>query len=165
MRASRMLVVVGMLAAAFVGGACMQWLMGSGAAQAAASEPAAKEIRAQAFVLVDAEGKELARLARSTEPSSQGELGYVSLLFFDDKGTKRVVLGVARDGSGSGLGLCHPDGKLAIGLGTGPEGLGLTLRDTKGRERAGVGMPPTAGASFVTKNEKGEDTWRSGEAK
>jgi hypothetical protein len=158
--AGRWLTVVGMTAAAFAGGAFMQWLMGGGAA-AAAEPTAAKEIRAQHFVLVDAEGKEYARLERAPESSGNGTVDYAGLRFFDRHGARRVTVGARTDGLGAGLGLWYTDGQLAIGMGAGPEGTGVTLHDAKGRERAGVGMPPWAGASFVTKDENGKETWRS----
>ncbi len=158
--AGRWLTVVGMMAAAFAGGAFMQWLMGGGAANAA-EQAAAKEVRAQSFVLVDTKGAELARLGVAREPKGSGAVDYPGLRFFDQKGTRRLTIGAASDGSGAGMGLYYADGQLAIGLGAATEGTGITLHDAKGVERAGVGMPPGGGASFVTKDENGKDTWRS----
>jgi hypothetical protein len=133
-----MLISLAVLAAAFAGGAFAQWLLGAtGGAYAAtppAAQPAPAEIRAQAFVLVDASGRLIARLGNTPEGpalvlrNANGVdivgLGFwhggVGLGLNSAPGTARANLGVSLDGQDAGLEIIDRKGNRTILLSTAP---------------------------------------------
>ncbi len=155
----------------------MQWLLDGGAAQAAKAPPAVKEVRAQAFLLVNAQGRELARLAPTPEGSGWGLLVLDSkgkpavgaatgktgsaVGLFDSQGTRRMTLGVAPDGVASGMFISRSDGRPGVTMGVGPQGVGLNLSDEEGRERASTGLSPTGDGRFVIRNQENSEVWHA----
>jgi hypothetical protein len=136
--ARNLLMSLAMLAAAFAGGAFAQWLLAAnGAAYAArisAPRPVPAEVRAQAFVLVDASGKLIARLGDTPEGpalvlrNNRGVdilgLGFwhggVGLGLNSGPGTARANLGVSLDGQNAGLEIIDRKGNRTVLLSTAP---------------------------------------------
>ena len=172
----RWLVVAGMIAASFAGGACYQWLFGGRTTSVAyAQEQAAQDaVRARSFVLVDAEGKERATLGIAPD-------NMPALLLRDRAGRQRLVLGaalgetvwglelrseqgdqVATFGAsatdGAGASLQSQPGKVSLGFGVGADGEtgGLSLTDAQGATRLGFGVG-AGGSGFTLKDTNGKD--------
>lgn len=127
------LAVVGMVLAAVAGGAISHWLLCGRGAFAQEPGGAPQVLRAQALVIVDAEGKE--RLMLGVRPEGAG------ILVRGPDGKEQVVLGVTPKG-GAGLSLNDTEGKQRIGLGFDAEGGGLFLMDANGVSRVDVGLSP-----------------------
>ncbi len=171
------LMAVGILAAAFLGGATVQFLAGG----AVHAQDAGQVIRATAFVLVDAGGAELAALRTSEDgplltmngPDGQemAAMGAVrmphtpetvswGMLLRDEEDRVRFIVGRAGDGGG-GLACWDEAGtmRLALGGGTLERGSGLALNDKSGTNRLGAGVAPGGGANFGIHDEFGNEIW------
>lgn len=141
------------------------------------AHPSPAEVRAQAFVLVDDEGQELARLAPTPDGSGWGLLVFDStgkpavgaatgetgsaLGVFDNSGARRITLGVAPDGSSAGIIVARQDGHPAVNVGVSPQGAGIGVLDTKGVERAGLGLSPTGEGRLVARNQENAEVWHA----
>jgi hypothetical protein len=137
------LVPFGMLAAAFAGGAFAQWLAGGCTmleARAAAQE---KAVRAEQFIVVDAQGREVGALAAVPEG--------VGLTVRGPDGKERISL-AADSGGGAGLSLNDAEGRQRIGLGYNADGGGLFLLDPDGVSRVDVGISPTGDEGGLSLN-------------
>jgi hypothetical protein len=136
--ARKMLISFAMLAAAFAGGACAQWLLAVNGAAYAAKAPAARstpaEIRSQAFLLVDANGKLIARLGSTPEGPAlilrdRKSVDIIALGFWhggvglglnSEPGTARANLGVSLDGQNAGLEIIDRRGNRTVLISTAP---------------------------------------------
>lgn len=178
-RGRRSLTAAGVLMAAFLGGAACHLLL-DGAAARAATEGQVE--RAEAFILVDDTGKELARLGVS-------EKGQPVLTVLDAKGKERVRVGAleepagfgldARDADGhsratfaywaddvGGMRLFDAEGIKRIGLGFGPPGTGLSMQNSAGTNIIGIGVGPGAGGGDLSLKHPfdGHEIWRASAA-
>lgn len=170
---------VGILAAAFLGGAFAEWIFGGSGEACAAQAGGSRVVRAQAFVLVDAAGREWGRLA--VVPGGGGRLSVLDqegkerlrvgsveepagwgLRAYDEDGQNRIIVGLWT-GAASGMRLYDGNGTKRAGLGLTLDGQnqGLGLIDANGTERLGVGMGPGGGGDFVMKDWEGKDIWRA----
>ena len=106
------------------------WAFGPDKTLAQAASGAVKEVRANAFYLVDGTGKERASLAVTT--------GGPGLILWDAAGKPRAFLGMPPSAAGSATGLWLYDaaGKQRAACGVTADGPGLTLLDATGKERA-----------------------------
>jgi hypothetical protein len=148
---------------AFAGGFAAQLPLGRATARAQEADTA-PVLRAGAFVVVDAQGRERATLGMgddggigmilkdvegrrrlalgSPEAADPEKLRWV-LSLHDEKGTYRVLVAARDDGQGCGLGLWDENGTARFGLGAAATGGGFSLRDASGTVRAGIGEGPT----------------------
>lgn len=187
-RRGRSLTVAGVLLAAFLGGAASHLLFDASTARAADQGYVVPEavqgqvIHAFGFVVVDASGKELARLG----PSDKGA---VALTVLDAKGKERLRVGAleepagygmdARDADGhsratfaygaddvGGVRLYDAEGLKRLGMGFGPQGAGLNMQNAAGVTIVGVGVAPGAGGGdFVLKRPPdGQEVWAASKA-
>jgi len=136
----RWLTVVGVLGMAFLGGAVSHWMLTGRSVEA---QEEAKVVRAQAVVIVDAEGNE--RCVLGVLPKAVG------LTIKDAQGKERLTLGATSEG-GTGLSLNDTAGKQRIGLGFDAEGSGLFLLDSKGVSRVDVGLAPDGSEGGLSLN-------------
>lgn len=172
------LIVAGMLAAAFLGGAFAQWAFSGGVTYAAEARP--QFISAQGFVLVDADGNQRAVLGalpegvglvlKDEEGRERLVLGNVTmphvplqaswgLVVRDETGTDRCALGLA---DGAGMAAWDPQGTMRIAIGEGPAGVGIGLMDAEGNDRVGIGLGPgVSGGNFVAKDQFGNNVWQA----
>lgn len=159
------------VAALLVGGA---FYYGSARGEARAAAP--EVVRAEAFVLVDADGRERGmlgivdggvglvlkdaegrrRLALGSPSLSDPEGIRWTLTLHDQQGTYRVIVAAREDGQGCGLGLWDEKGTARLGLGAGPDGGGISLMDVAGQTRAGMGVGPK-GVGISVRDEGGQE--------
>ena len=126
----------------------MVWLLAKTTSSAtAATTP--KVVRANAFIVVDTNGKERAKL-----DVTKG--GQTELVLFDENGEQRALLAVNKDGPG--LALSDEKGKTRAGLGLGKDGVGLELLDENGEQRA-VLEATKARTGLELYNAKGKTIW------
>ncbi len=175
------LTTLGVLMAAFLGGATVQFMMGGGTVHA---QDAGQVVQATAFVLVNAEGVELAALRLSADGpqlTMKGPGGHEmavmgavrmphtpetvswGMLLRDEEDRDRFVVGRAGDGGG-GLACWDEAGtiRLALGGGTREQGSGLALNDTAGMTRLGIGVGPGVGGADVGIHDQfGNEIWRA----
>lgn len=170
---------IGVLAAAFAGGAVMQFLMCS-AQTAYGQQPTAPRapegaLRANSLVLVDEQGRERVRL-QATAGSPVG------IVVLDDKGKPmaevgefaagtglqvwangaRAIFGSQKDSPGVGAGIWSAKNALRFGIGYEPAGNGgFVFNDENGKERVGMGMPARGGYSASMKDEQGATVWQA----
>jgi hypothetical protein len=163
------------LIAAFAGGFAAQVVVGARPV-AAQEQQAPAEVRAQAFAVVDADGRDRGRLGLAedggvglTLSDAEGRrrlaLGSPTmadpakvrwvLSLWDQKGTYRVLIAARDDGAGAGLGVWDANGTARFGLGAAAEGGGFSLRDAAGVERAAMGEGPT-GVGISALDETGQ---------
>lgn len=90
--------------AGFVGG-MFGLALRAGPVLAQGSGGAAPEVCARSFVLVDADGRERARLGADRESTGMS--------LYDGSGRERVDFGVTTDGRNAGMGVSHANGKRA----------------------------------------------------
>ena len=110
-------------------------------AKGATRQPAAGELRARAFVLVDEQGTTLARLGRLPH-------GVLGLGFYDDGRRSRILLSVKEDGTSS-LNLFSKGGRSGALLNASRTGgASLRLLDAHWKSRATVATWPN-GAPFL----------------
>jgi len=176
--------VVGILVAAFAGGAAAQWLLG-GCGLLEAQGAAGQTVRAERFILVGPDGREQGliqataagaqivlrdagardRVRIGTVPMAHAtDLPAWGLTVLDSAGQDRAVIGLAEgqtDASGAGMAVWDPAGTLRIGIGEGERGVGIGLMDAEGRSRLGMGMPPSGWGSFGVTGPDGETLWSS----
>lgn len=170
-----------MVLAAFGGGFFAQVVLGGRAVHA---QGEGQVVRATAFVLVNAEGTELAALRPSADGpqlTMKGPGGHEmavmgavrmphtpeavswGMLLRDEEDRDRFVVGRAGDGGG-GLACWDEDGtiRVALGGGTLELGCGLTLSDSAGTNRLGAGVGPgVGGANFGISDRFGNEIWRA----
>jgi len=132
-----LLTVVGVLIAAFAGGACVQWI-GMSHAPAYAQDALPGEIRATSLVIVGEDGTERARLGAYED-------GY-GLVLRDSEGVARAMLSLVNLEDGVALALHDPAGLRRFYMGPGPDGGGLEIVDPRGNTRFGFGEGPDGGA-------------------
>jgi hypothetical protein len=153
------LVVMGMVAAGLVGGLVARSLPLGQTVQAA--EGAAKAVRAESFVLVDADGKEIAVLGQTADGTAltiKGKdgktraglgvnpAGDAGLLVYDAQGRPRICASSTTEGSS--VILVDASGKERMAMGLGPDGPGLPeqagmlIRDQNQNIRFGMGVAP-----------------------
>ena len=179
-RGRGLLMTVGVLAAAFLGGATVQFLAVGGTVHA---QDGGQVIQATAFVLVDAERTELAALRTSADGpqlTMKGPGGHEmavvgavrmphtpesvswGMLLRDEEDRDRFVVGRAGDGGG-GLACWDEDGtmRVALGGGTLDQGCGLGLNDAAGVKRLGAGVAPGGGANFGISDAFGNEIWKA----
>lgn len=89
-----------------------------------------KQIRANAFILVDEDGRERASLTLLKEGPALG--------LNDEDGKLRALLSTDKDGAS--LGLYDENGKVRVGLTSRKDAPGLFLLDANGKVRAGLGV-------------------------
>ncbi len=173
------LVTAGVVAAAFLGGAFAQWLMGGCAMMQAEGAARPETLRAERFVVVDADGNEVgvfgatrrgpalvlhdvAGRPRISLGNGEADGGYWGLFCRDAGGNDRFVSGARADGKGAGLGIWDWNGQLRIGTGANEGGCGTALWNEDGREVAGMGAGAHGGADFVLKHPSdGREVWRA----
>ena len=110
-------------------------------ARGTTGQPAAEELRARAFVLVDEQGVTLARLGRLPH-------GALGLGFYDDGRRSRILLSVNEDGASS-LSLFSENGRSGALLGASRTGgASLRLLDANWKNRATVATWPN-GSPFL----------------
>lgn len=135
--ARKSLVVVGMVAAGLVGGLVARWLPAGPAPQAAegaaAGAAAAKVLRAESFVLVDADGKEIGTLGSTAEGTA--------LLIKGKDGKVRAGLGVTPRGYG-GLTIGDADGRPRVTVGCSSSRASVLLFNAEGQEGMTMGVGP-----------------------
>ncbi|MGD2175188.1 MAG: hypothetical protein PVJ27_07280 [Candidatus Brocadiaceae bacterium] len=161
---------------AFLGGLAAEAFLGGiiGDAQAA---DARNVVRAEAFVLVDAQGREWARLGLPTE-------GAAALTVLDADGRARVEVGALAEPAGYGVNAYDAEGRMRtavahwdddvsgirtfdaegvkrVGLGAGNSGCGLSMVNANGVQRLGAGVGPYGGGDFTLHDHEGEVIWRS----
>jgi hypothetical protein len=133
-------------------------------------------LRAQTFVIVDAEGQERGTLGvaedggvglalKDVEGRRRLALGSPRLAdpdrmrwvlsLYDEKGVYRLLVAARDDGQGCGLGLWDGNGTARFGLGAAAAGGGFSLRDASGTVRAGMGEGPT-GVGISASDELGQ---------
>ncbi|MGD2175190.1 MAG: hypothetical protein PVJ27_07290 [Candidatus Brocadiaceae bacterium] len=175
MRRNRIVTFAVIAVAAFAGGLTAQVLFG-GIVRDAQASPAGQVLEATAFVVVDQQGREVARLGAA--PDMAG------LLVHDRQGKRRMVVGGLPEGQ-FGLVIQQPDGKTQLALGGWTEtnhidlydgaghprftvgvskdggGAGLAFYDREKKERLAIGMGPGGGGDFAMKNAGGETLWRA----
>jgi len=179
MKAARRWMAIGVLAAAFAGGAVAQWALTGCASVRAAQTQADDTLRARAVIIVDDEGRERIFLGmdgekvtlalRDPEGRDRIEMGYTgtevdywALGFMDANGQARFGCGARGDGVESGGHVSDANGVLRISFGEGPSGTGIDLRNEAGQARLGIGIAPGAGGGdFVMKGAEGSDLWRA----
>jgi hypothetical protein len=127
------LVVMGMVAAGLVGGLVARWLPPPAPAQAAEGAP--KVVRAESFVLTDADGKEIGVLGRTADGTA--------LVIKNKDGKMRASLGVTPGGD-AGLAVYDIQGRPRISASSTPEGSSVILVDADGKERLAMGLGPDA---------------------
>ena len=154
----------GVLATAFLGGALSHWLLcGGGSGAAKAEEAVAEALRARAFVLVDAEGKERGRLGQAPEglglvlkdANARSRLALVvsagdaaQLLASDVQGKPRLAVGVlGREAPGEGnetvgMHVRGADGKYLITQDASSEGTAVIFNSRRGEGGFEIGVRP-----------------------
>ena len=174
-RQGRSLTIVGVLVAAFLGGAGCHLLFDGAAARAADQ---GRTVRAEAFVLVDAEGKEWARLGMPAKDMA-------ALTVLDKKGKARLRVGALEEPAGYGMSAYDAEGRMRttiahwaddiagmrmfdaqgtkrIGLGLADFGCGLSLANATGAQRIGAGVGVGGGGGDFTMHDyEGKVIWRS----
>ena len=130
--AGRWVAVLGVWVAAFAGDALTQGLAaGRDVAQASATaQTAAKETRAQAFVLTDGKGQAGAALRATAEGTA--------LVIVGGRGKPAIEIGADADGPGISL-RDGETGALLLGIGADNKSSGITLFDRQGSERVSLG--------------------------
>jgi len=118
--------------------------------QAQESNSGSKVIRANQFVLEDANGKTRAVLDVDKD-------GVPGLYLYDDNGTPRAMLGVGN--YGSVLAMFDQNGKNRVSLAVSNDGTSLRLSDDKGKPRARltVGNDGVPGLALLYEN--GVNIW------
>ncbi len=135
--------VVGLLVLAFV-------LFGQ-----ARATPIAKVIEAARFSLVDASGRMRASLY------TKNERGSPVLIFSDEAGTRRIVLGLTEDGS-LGLDIFDQQGRGGIILGVGPNGnSNFFATDRFGKTRVVLGVTTEGTPGLELSNKDGKVIWKA----
>ncbi|MGD2175187.1 MAG: hypothetical protein PVJ27_07275 [Candidatus Brocadiaceae bacterium] len=169
------MLVGAVLVGGVVGGLLAQAVTGR---TAHAGEGAAREIRASAIVLVDAQGREIGEFAataagptlvlkdaegrpRIALGNGEGDEGYWGLFCRDGEGIERFVCGARADGKGSGLGVWDWNGELRIGMGADEGGCGFTLKNELGVQRVGIGVGARGGGDFTLHDGEGKSIWRA----
>ena len=106
----------------FMGGLIVNLFLGPKTSLAKETEQGSKTIISQEFILINKEGRHIARLG-------VGPDGSAAIQFFDESYTPRATLGVLSDGAPA-LNLYDKDRKLLLELGSTPEKyLGLAVFD------------------------------------
>jgi len=171
-RRTSWLLVAGILASSFGGGALSHWLLsGTGTAQAQEAGRAPKIVTAQQFRVVDAAGKVVAILGLSEKDTG--------LHLFDDSGAMRASIRLAPhsapaftqyDEKGKvRLALClgekdgtprlyhhDQDEKIRMALVQTPDGgFGLSMYDAAGKTRSVVGLGPDGNPLLTQQDAKG----------
>jgi hypothetical protein len=170
-----------LLAASFAGGAGYQWRAGRSGRGAAEAHPGAPaEVRAQAFILVDGNGQELARLGQAPQVG-QPPGPFTGLIVKDADGHDRVAVGVtptdtrvgvldqqgrlrlsvaiSPDDTDVGLEVVDHNGKRCLTLGVDPAGAGLRLWDAQNRKRGDIRISPEGTARIATFDAAGREVW------
>jgi hypothetical protein len=174
MKANWRLAVV--VLAAFVGGVFGQCLLGRTPAQARAPD-APNVVRAEAFVLVDADGRGWPRLGM---PAPQAP----ALTVRDAEGRARLRVGALTDPAGygvnahdaeertrtsvaywadsiGGMRTFDAEGVKRLGIGVGDYGCGMSMVNADGVQRLGAGVGPQGGGDFILHDWEGEVIWRA----
>ncbi len=102
---------------------------------AAPEQTVPMEMRTQAVIIVDANGKERARLGLLPH---DGKLP-AGLAISDEAGTPRLAV-LASNTTGAGVSVNGADGKERIGIGTDGESSGIGLNAGDGTERFNIGV-------------------------
>jgi len=129
----------------------LAWLLTKATVSATAAT-ISKEIRANSFIVVDANGKERAVL-RMDENGPRLDLA-------DEKGNLRAELSL--DKNAPGLGLYGENGENRASLAVTKNGSGLALLNEKGKIRVGMAMNAlTAKPMMTLKDENGKVIWKA----
>jgi len=165
-----------MVLAAFAGGVFGQWLL-NGTPAHARTTGARNIVRAEAFVLVDAQGKEWAQLGMPNEDMP-------ALTVRDAAGKARLLVGALAEPAGygmnaydaeermrtsvahwadniSGIRTFDAEGVKRTGLGVGDGGCGMSMVNADGVQRLGAGVDPYGGGDFTMHDSEGKVIWRS----
>jgi len=122
-----------------------------GVAGATGCAHATKVIRADRFVLVDANGKTRAELGMSKDGPG--------LWLYDENGNVRTMLEV-REGKGAGLTLVDDNCRAGARLDVNKDGAGLVMCDVYGKTRVGL-MALDVGPGLALYDQQGKAIWRA----